>query len=709
MTVWSWLKLTAALWLIRKTVKAAAAGIPRDGGVADLLNAAKSPTPDFAFVVCEDIERSARDTFSSLKLERELQDQGIPLFATDEPFNIEGINATTVLVRRVKQGVAEWYRLQLKGKVWDGLREHSLAGWNLGKVPIGYLGEKHPHPNPIKAAEGRTKTRLIEDPVYAPVIRQIYKWRVDDHLGKPTIRARLAADPHTYPPPRSGAWSLAIVDEILSNPKYTGHQVMGRRKRKGGKKLWTPASEWIWTPEPTHPALILKETWDAAQKMGMRHGNVRDPGTPASRPGRRYKLRSRLFCSICHRRMSGAPRKSGTRTLSYYKCPHDPGIPRHVAAYPDHRNVWVREDPLIAAVTRFFAERVFGPGRAAMLNATVPATAAAQAERDAKRAASLRKKLARIDVAEKALITELETPAEPGDPAAQALRNRIRARFTELYTERTTLESELAALEAPAGEPQDDPGLLDELPMLGDILSDAPAALVERLLSIFDVSAVYNRDKHQVTIHATITDATPQAIIDLMTGPRADHNREPAAGTAPALQDQFSHLAGHTGSSPRVMVRPPWSYMAGGARVLLVDQVGVLGVLADELGHERAEDGDAAALGPKVVQRALGQRVPDPLVPEVGLDPGVREHGAGPLDLVDQGGGHTVPDTGLVRAVVGVIPDVDRWGGIHGATLARVRGWAPARCWSARSTKSTPRSARWWPGSRPRGWPAAQP
>jgi hypothetical protein len=29
------------------------------------------------------------------------------VFATDEPIVIDGVNATTVLVRRVKQGVAE--------------------------------------------------------------------------------------------------------------------------------------------------------------------------------------------------------------------------------------------------------------------------------------------------------------------------------------------------------------------------------------------------------------------------------------------------------------------------------------------------------------------------------------------------------------------------------------------------------------------------
>ena len=132
-----------------------------------------------------------------------------------------------------------------------------------------------------------------------------------------------------------------------------------------------------------------------------------------------------------------------------------------------------------------------------------------------------------------ALITELETPADPSDPAAQALRQRIRARFTELYGQRTTLDQELAALEEPPTEQASDPSLLDELPFLGDILTSAPAGLTERLLDAFDVQVVYNRDKHQVTIHATLTDATPQAIKDLLTDPRATttpryhHNQGP--------------------------------------------------------------------------------------------------------------------------------------------------------------------------------------
>ena len=52
----------------------------------------------------EDIERASRDFYNSVRLERELSDQGIPLFATDESADITGVSLTTILVRRVKQG-----------------------------------------------------------------------------------------------------------------------------------------------------------------------------------------------------------------------------------------------------------------------------------------------------------------------------------------------------------------------------------------------------------------------------------------------------------------------------------------------------------------------------------------------------------------------------------------------------------------------------
>jgi hypothetical protein len=530
---------------------AAGAGIPRDGGMADLLRAARSPEPPFAFVICEDIERSARDNYNSLKLERQLRDEGIAIFATDEPFSVQGVNATTILVRRVKQGVAEWYRLQLKEKVWEGLKEHNFDGWNIGPVPYGYTAERHTHPNPMKAAAGRTKTRLAADPARGPVITEIYQWRVRDQLGVPTIRARLNADPAAYPPadPAKG-WTYAGIYKILANPKYTGYQVIGRRHHTSpGKRADVPPEQWIWSAQPTHPALVDKATWDTAQHIAATRGNVQDAEQPTTRPGRRYRYRGRLWCKICKRRMCGVTRHNGgqpPRTYTYYQCPHDPGHRPHATAYPDHPHVAIREETLMAATATFFAQYVFGPDRAAMLNAQLPADAEQEAARRAAHAKRLDQQLARNETAQHALITELETPADPGDPAAQALRERIRTRYRELHTEQKALENQRDQLDT-ATTQVSDPALLDALPILGDILTGAPPGLAERLLEDFHIQAVYSKEHRQVTIRATITDATPQAVTQLLADPRttiinqAEHS--PAANR-PAVSHSPHHQRG---------------------------------------------------------------------------------------------------------------------------------------------------------------------
>jgi len=64
-----------------------------------------------------------------------------------------------------------------QGKSWKGLKEHSLAGWNIGPASYGYLSDRVPHPVPFKAAQGRTKTRLALDPDRAAVVAAIYAWR----------------------------------------------------------------------------------------------------------------------------------------------------------------------------------------------------------------------------------------------------------------------------------------------------------------------------------------------------------------------------------------------------------------------------------------------------------------------------------------------------------------------------------------------------
>ena len=102
-----------------------------------------------------------------------------------------------------------------------------------------------------------------------------------------------------------------------------------------------------------------------------------------------------------------------------------------------------------------------------------------------------------------------------GSPAITALRTRIIARFTELETERTQINDRLTALERATSQ-RDEPALLDALPILGDILTDAPASLQAPLFAAFGLELIYNKEDHQVSIYATSTPSTPQALADII-------------------------------------------------------------------------------------------------------------------------------------------------------------------------------------------------
>ena len=78
-------------------------------------------------------------------LGRPLHDQepwGLPvdaefsaLIATNEPVFLGRRQPPTTLLRRMKQGIAEFFRLQINQDCWKGLIEHTMDGWNIGPAP----------------------------------------------------------------------------------------------------------------------------------------------------------------------------------------------------------------------------------------------------------------------------------------------------------------------------------------------------------------------------------------------------------------------------------------------------------------------------------------------------------------------------------------------------------------------------------------------
>jgi hypothetical protein len=170
-----------------------------------------------------------------------------------------------------------------------------------------------------------------------------------------------------------------------------------------------------------------------------------------------------------------------------------------------------------------------------MLAARLPATAAEDTARREQETTRLHKRLRKIDAAENAHAREIENLATlpQGSPAITALRTRIIARFGELEDERTQINDRLTALDRATGQ-DDEPGLLDALPILGDILTGAPASLQARLFAAFGLELIYNKDDHQVSIYATITPSTPDALADII-----------AASEPPATPDGLAHLPQH--------------------------------------------------------------------------------------------------------------------------------------------------------------------
>ncbi|WP_234438545.1 recombinase family protein [Streptomyces sp. NRRL S-340] len=497
--------------------------IPRDGSVTDLLKEAQRPNRRFAAVICESIERIARRTYFGTKIEYELEQAGVALCAADEPIVTDprAKLATPTLTRRIKQAVSEWYVLQMLELSWDGFIEHISQGWNVGKPPYGYLAEKVPHPVPARRAEGRTKHRLIPDPPRASAVTFIFQLRGLDKLGYDAIADRLNLDLAAYPPPEPtrpdvalGCWSGSAVREILRNPKYTGYQVWNRRAMKKGGRYNDP-KDWVWSPRPVHEPLVTKELFDAVSTVGRKrqgsratHGANAHPATKRS-----YVLRSYVYCDTCDRRMFGKSRHQ----ISYYACQPDPNEHRDQPWFPDHpKSLWIREQILIASISRFFATRIFGFDRRSHLGAALEAARSADGagDRIGKERAALGRTISAIGQRQAHLIHTLANclggyEARDLHPDQEKqLRDSIQREHAALGAQREQLAEQLAHLRAPkqAVRAAANAAPLDAVPPLDVDLALVPEEIQRRLYSAFGLEVRYSRPHEELTLRVTIPD-----------------------------------------------------------------------------------------------------------------------------------------------------------------------------------------------------------
>ena len=519
-------------------------GLPRDGGLPELLDAATNGHP-FDAVIVESIDRLSRMTADATRIERDLEQRDIALFASDEPMTA---NATAILTRRVKQGVAEWYVRDLIEKSRRGMEESVRQGWHTGgAASYGYQLEPHEHPNPQKAREGRKKHRLVPDPVKAPIVRMIFEDYCLHGLGLGAICDKLNADLDRYPPPARNkkdennlrqTWSRSQLQAMLRNPKYTGFNVWGRHDKRPGRPFIRPRDQWVWSPIPSHEAIVSRELFDQVEERAQRnhhHATLEEPKRYVQRSGRRdgrlYALRGRIHCRLCGRRMEGSHQKGS----NWYRCQfvYRRGIAAADAAgHP--RVLGVREEAVLEPLLDFLGRRLFGPDRLRLLHDELAASLTAGDNSRAEEFAALQRQLAEVDQAIRRQALRLEEHDDPGHPVVAAAK----ARIEELANQRATLDDKRRELEprrTDTPQPHEIEALLASLPDLRPALARSSPAELADLFDAFDVTVTYDKPSHSLELAATVTAALVPAPETLQPPHRRSQNCDIAgAGFEPA-------------------------------------------------------------------------------------------------------------------------------------------------------------------------------
>jgi site-specific DNA recombinase len=562
----------------------------RDGGLNDLLAEATRPDRRFDAVICESIDRVARLTYYGTRIEHELQRAGVLLLAADEPRG--GKYSTTLLTRRVKQAIAEWYVTQMLEASRDGLIEHTKQGYNIGRPPYGYLADRIPHPVPAKRAEGKTKSRLIIDPDRAPAVAQIFTWRISEQLGYKTIAKRLNRDPDRYPPPipnrpaaAKGGWAEAAVADLLRNPKYTGYMVWNRMGENTTRRQ-SRLEDWIWSPEPTHQAIVSLQVWGQAQHIGHQHHGSRDGASPNRHPHTKhtYVLRSHVRCVHCGRRLCGRTithrNRQGVVTSrnAYYRCPLPEADGELLSRrYPDHPpSVYVREDYLLDGILDFFTERVFHPDRRARLGEHLRHLDQTARQHLQRQQAGLQRAIDDLDIRKRRLIRALalNDSLDRNDDQATLVVNELRQNLQALDQQRQAKLQDLAALTTEQDQ-ADALELLDALPIAASSLPELPEPTLRRLFGAYQLQVDYDRNANWATVRVTLR---RDAIAELQA---AAHQAllptdQPAGTQGPNIPVQGAQTTTVTHAlvvPPEMAVATPAATMASSRRPVVASSV----------------------------------------------------------------------------------------------------------------------------------------
>ncbi|WP_369807731.1 recombinase family protein [Glycomyces sp. NRRL B-16210] len=350
---------------------------------------------------------------------------------------------------------------------------------------------------------------LEVDQTRAAVVRRIFELRIGRSAGYEAIAEILNQDLALNPPPEPsnpararGSWCGGTVREILRNPKYTGYMVWNRHATKRGGNRINPINEWVWSPEPTHEAIISPEEFSAAQQVSGHRARRRGKSAEQRRPTD-YRLRSTIRCALCGLRMYGTSRKERI----YYSChPKRGSRPEgHPAA------TYLREDLAEGVIARFLDSFLLGAQRTGRLRALADQLQEVDAAELEQERATLAAALAESEQRKSKLVRVFELTEEFDTDLIQSVVERQRQLSRECQQLRVRIETIDDALRS-----RPDVRIVDAFPCNTIDTDRLPGEMFRRLLQAFRVELVYEPERRELTCNATITPTLVQVVQKLI-------------------------------------------------------------------------------------------------------------------------------------------------------------------------------------------------
>lgn len=235
----------------------------------DMLSKTQDKSVDF--IIVQDTDRLARNTFDHLTIKAILEKNGVQVISVSQPMiddSPEG-NLIDTIVASVNT-----FQSELTGrKTSKVLKEKAKTGWYPGPAPIGYKNTDNPNP------KNRFDKRIIDfDLNESSHVKKAFEmYATGNHTDKTIANFLNQKGVKSF---YGKAINTSHVANFLKNPFYIGKFQWGGEEYSG-----------------EHPKLISKPLFNKVQKVIAEHNKY------ATRTRKhKFLLRGFLFCSKCKKR-----------------------------------------------------------------------------------------------------------------------------------------------------------------------------------------------------------------------------------------------------------------------------------------------------------------------------------------------------------------------------------------------------------------------